>query len=148
MRPATLEQLSRRLEEGGGSLRPFIQPPGETVRKRHKEFRSCLYGGRKRPIGTPSTRRLERFRRSDPVRIPISQTVAEGSFREPNTRQGRGLFTPPNLYAPAQHIVPTLMTRAISEAALAALARRPMQDPASELRRIFLLRTRVNKDHH
>src|SRR5215204_1031375 len=56
-----------------------------------------------------------------------------------------GLFTPADLYAPPQHVDPRPPWCIVSQAILAALRGRYMHDPASELRRIPLLRTPMNK---
>jgi hypothetical protein len=50
------------------------------------------------------------------------------------------LFTSWDLYAPPQHVVPSHAAWVASEAILASLGGRSMHDPASELRRIPLLR--------
>src|SRR5215211_5878436 len=56
----------------------------------------------------------------------------------------RGLFTSSDLYAPPQHVVPSHAAGVASEGILWPLGGRFMQDPASELRRIPLPRSRVN----
>src|SRR5215208_5482178 len=57
----------------------------------------------------------------------------------------RGLFTSSDLYAPPQHVVPSHAAGVASEGILSPLGGRFMQDPASELRRIPLPRTPVNR---
>ena len=58
---------------------------------------------------------------------------------------GPNLFKSPDLYAPPQHVDPLHSAWWASEAILAALGGRSMHDPASELPRIPLPRTPVNK---
>ena len=60
---------------------------------------------------------------------------------------GRGLFASANLHAPPLHVVTSHAVCGVSGAILAALERSYMQDRASELRRIPLLRTSVNRAH-
>jgi hypothetical protein len=50
-----------------------------------------------------------------------------------------------DLYAAPQHVGLTHVAQVAPEAILEALRARSMQDPASELRRITILRTPLNK---
>src|SRR5215203_2336507 len=56
-----------------------------------------------------------------------------------------GLFTPADLYAPPQHVDPRPPWCMVSQAILALLRGRFMHDPASELPRIPIPRTPLNK---
>src|SRR5215204_5427344 len=50
-----------------------------------KALQPGFFGGRKRPIGAPSTP-FDRFRNHDPGSNPIFQTVSKGDFSEVRTR--------------------------------------------------------------
>ena len=58
---------------------------------------------------------------------------------------GPNLFTSSDLYAPPQHVDPSWSAWWASEAILAALGGRSMHDPATQLPRMPLPRTPVNK---
>src|SRR5215211_9170149 len=68
-----------------------------------------------------------------------------GTPRSTHIRARTGVFVCLHLHAPPQHVDPRPAAGRPAEAILAALEGESMQDPASELRRISLPRTPVNK---
>src|SRR5215216_2444204 len=97
-----------------------------------------------RELGRPQTlARAKEALRSEPGGSQQGRVAC--GFRGLSSLPRCSIFTSSDLYAPPQHVDPLHSAWWASEAILTALSGRNMQDPASELRRIPLLGTSVNK---
>jgi hypothetical protein len=104
--------------------------------------------------------RLRNIRHHSPAAVELEATMIRGglgmnalrarlrgrrNLRTSDLLWARILFTASDLYAPPLHVVPARAARGAPGANLAALGGLSMQDTASELPRIPLPRTSVNK---